>query len=271
MNEEILQYLRRTNYVRQARPNNNYWVDFYEGRLNTFIQNYGNNFNIIIHAPINNETRCYEDYYIIPFSRLTNLLLREVEPQGGRWIIHISNHSLIVAQNSIDVEDFFNIDIENLLVEEFYLAIPDNANRRVLDLYRRMLTNVRTRQSDFRQNVLENFDRMCCITGIREETLLIASHIIPYSLRNNAAIDTNNGLCLSVLYDKLFDKGYFTLINDNEELRIQVINDLDALSEPLRNILNEIRNRPIRRPRVMINAEYIEYHRSNIFIDRLNE
>ena len=157
------------------------------------------------------------------------------------------------------------------MVEEFFAAIPDNANRHVLDLYRRMLTNVRTRQSVFRENVLNNFNHTFCITGITEERLLIASHIMPYRLRNNAAIDTTNGLCLSILYDKLFDKGYFTLINHDEELIIQVINDLDALSEPLRAILNEINGRAINRPIVMINPDYLEYHRSNIFINTLNE
>ena len=65
----------------------------------------------------------------------------------------------------------------------------------------------RVNQSVFRQMVMTNYSTKCAITGIDIPELLLASHIIPWSKNEENRLNPENGICLSALYDKAFDKG----------------------------------------------------------------
>lgn len=70
-------------------------------------------------------------------------------------------------------------------------------------------------QSFFRNAVLTSYNSACCITGISNPELLLASHIKPW--RDSSPTEkTNprNGLCLNALHDKAFDKGFLTVTPD---------------------------------------------------------
>ena len=75
----------------------------------------------------------------------------------------------------------------------------------------------RVNQDVFRQNVLANYNKKCAITGIDIPDLLFASHIIPWPKNEQERLNPENGICLSALYDKAFDKG---LIGINERCEI---------------------------------------------------
>lgn len=75
----------------------------------------------------------------------------------------------------------------------------------------------RVNQDVFRQIVLANYNKKCAITGIDIPDLLFASHIIPWSKNEEERLNPENGICLSALYDKAFDKG---LIGINERYEI---------------------------------------------------
>jgi len=84
----------------------------------------------------------------------------------------------------------------------------------------------RVGQGVFRNLLLERFGGACCMTGLTNLRLLIASHIVPWSESTPAQkLDPENGLLLSVSMDALFDKG---LISFSSSGRILVGNDLDA-------------------------------------------
>jgi len=69
-------------------------------------------------------------------------------------------------------------------------------------------------QGQYRKKLLEECP-LCPITRIMEPTLLIASHIKPWSVSNKKErIDPKNGFILSPLYDKLFDQGFMTFTDD---------------------------------------------------------
>lgn len=86
----------------------------------------------------------------------------------------------------------------------------------------------RVGQGVFRNRLLERFDGACCMTGLTNPRLLIASHIVPWSKATGAQkLDPDNGLLLSVSMDALFDKG---LISFSSSGRILIGNDLDAHS-----------------------------------------
>ncbi|MCH4156668.1 MAG: HNH endonuclease [Muribaculaceae bacterium] len=75
----------------------------------------------------------------------------------------------------------------------------------------------RVNQNVFRQIVLANYGNKCAITGIDVPDLLLASHIIPWAMNTEERLNPENGICLSALYDKAFDKGLIG-INSNYEI-----------------------------------------------------
>jgi predicted restriction endonuclease len=193
-----------------------------------------------------------ENLFEEKYSRATKLSNAE------GWGVTINNHNFRVTLNDkkINVNGFY----ANPHLLRNFNQEKDNSDFKIEDLKREI--NARIRQSKFRKAVLDNFNNTCCISGIKECDLLVASHIIPWANNKETRLGPTNGLCLSVLYDKLFDKGYFT-INDNLEIQI-VKNDFGSLSEPLKQILLSINGQKISTPVKAIKTEYLKYHRENI-------
>jgi len=69
-------------------------------------------------------------------------------------------------------------------------------------------------QNFFRNVVLSSYENRCALTGMAEPMLLIASHIIPWSVNENRRADPTNGLCLNALHDKAFDRHLITFDKD---------------------------------------------------------
>ena len=78
----------------------------------------------------------------------------------------------------------------------------------------------RVNQSVFRQMVLSNYSTKCAITGIDLPELLLASHIMPWSKNEEHRLNPENGICLSALYDKAYDKG---IIGINKKLIVRFL------------------------------------------------
>ncbi len=87
------------------------------------------------------------------------------------------------------------------------------------------LREVKTRvnQNIFRQIVIANYSGKCAITGIDIPDLLLASHIIPWSKNEEERLNPENGICLSPLYDRAYDKGYISI---NEKFEILLSSEL---------------------------------------------
>lgn len=72
----------------------------------------------------------------------------------------------------------------------------------------------RVGQDLFRESVLTAYEHRCCITGLALAPLLNASHIVPWREYPANRLNPANGLCLSALHDRAFDKGYITSRDD---------------------------------------------------------
>lgn len=86
------------------------------------------------------------------------------------------------------------------------------------------IRKVRVGQSFFRNSLLAAYDETCCITGLKNRELVVASHIIGWADDPNYRLDPRNGLILNALHDKAFDRGLLTVTPDyriklSEELR----------------------------------------------------
>ena len=90
----------------------------------------------------------------------------------------------------------------------------------------------------------------CPVTGITNPQLLIASHIKPWKACTNAErLDPQNGILLSALFDRLFDRGFITFgehgnliispvlsLEDSERCGLTIARALE-LSERSRNYM----------------------------------
>jgi hypothetical protein len=66
----------------------------------------------------------------------------------------------------------------------------------------------------------------CCVSGLSNKRLLIASHIVPWSKASSTQkTDANNGLLLSVTWDALFDKGLISFSDDGILLCSDTLDD----------------------------------------------
>lgn len=78
-------------------------------------------------------------------------------------------------------------------------------------------TTVKTRgsaQRAFAQAVKTNYGYACAITGIATKDFLVASHIVPWSEDQSIRLDPSNGICLSLLVDRAFEKGFLQIADD---------------------------------------------------------
>jgi putative restriction endonuclease len=120
---------------------------------------------------------------------------------------------------------------------------------------------VRIGQSYFRAKLLSEM-KSCPITEIDDKRLLIASHIKPWVHSNNEErVNTKNGILLSPLFDKLFDKG-IGLITFTLEKKILISNKLSQENIARLNIFN---NQTLKNFDINGREEFLEYHRKFIF------
>ena len=119
---------------------------------------------------------------------------------------------------------------------------------------------IRVNQARFRRQVLASYDAACCISGLRHERLLIASHIVPWSVDAANRLNPSNGLCLSALHDKAYDAGLLTVLPD---FTIRIAPDLlRRLPDPfLSSAFKPFNGKKIRLPRRFAPApEFLEQH-----------
>lgn len=126
----------------------------------------------------------------------------------------------------------------------------------------------RVNQSVFRTMILHNYEERCAITGINIPELLIASHIIPWAESTpQQRLNPENGICLSALYDKAFDKGFITISPDNYKVQLS-----SALLEYETQDYFEAHFRKVEGKQLIMpiehapNRDFLAYHRDNIFM-----
>lgn len=141
----------------------------------------------------------------------------------------------------------------------------------LLEKYRKKATSVensrRTGQAKYRQALIDIFNE-CPVTHIQEPNLLIASHIKPWAICENKSekYNPNNGLLLSPLIDKLFDKGYITFNDSGKIVISSLLNDNDKSKISLDTELSYIDSEKIKE-----RIEFLNYHQNYVFRGKFEE
>lgn len=126
---------------------------------------------------------------------------------------------------------------------------------------RQSLIKSRIGQGSFRESLLEKYKGKCVVTGIDIKKVLIASHIVPWSVSDNVKrLSVDNGLLLSATYDRLFDSGLITFKNNGQLVASKFVNDENRKKLDLD-----------KKTVVDLKASYemlhnLEYHRDVIFV-----
>ncbi len=77
-----------------------------------------------------------------------------------------------------------------------------------------LLVKSRINQDFFRNSVLASYNEVCCISGLKERTLLEAAHISRWADDKENRLNPSNGLCLNVLLHRAYDKDIFSISPD---------------------------------------------------------
>lgn len=176
-----------------------------------------------------------------------------------------------------EIWDEFHADWEALAVESEMLrrkldaeeqSVDDSEEQLVPEDFtgetRKVVTEQRIKQSFFRRAVLSSYRGRCCMSGLSESRLLIASHIVPWSKDKSNRLNPSNGLCLSAIHDRAFDKGLITL---SDEFEIIVSDELKGRNDPfIDKIILPLQNKSIELPdRFLPDVGFIARHRQEVF------
>ena len=115
------------------------------------------------------------------------------------------------------------------------------------------VVKVRINQRIFRDRLLQRYQG-CCLCGISDKELLIASHIKPWrECLPNEKLDIENGFLLCPNHDKLFDGGWITF---DDKGKIIISNQLLENERKEMNISEDLCIEITDK-----NKEYLQYHR----------
>lgn len=130
---------------------------------------------------------------------------------------------------------------------------------------RQVMQLQRIKQSFFRKAVLVSYGGRCCMSGVSEPRLLIASHIVPWRADKANRLNPANGLCLSAIHDRAFDQGLLTLDDGYQVvLSLQLASSGDAW---VQRVLQPLAGQSIRLPeRFLPDPAFLAWHRQHVFL-----
>lgn len=176
-----------------------------------------------------------------------------------------------------EIWDEFNQDWEKLALEsqavlqalplDFHIEVePDLPAENYFGATKKAQVETRIKQAFFRKAVLSNYESRCCMTGLADERLLIASHIVPWSQDQHNRLNPRNGLCLSALHDRAFDAGLIT-VEENLKIRISRSLSKHADNEFANASLISLNGKSITVPsKFLPSQEFLAYHNQHVFL-----
>ena len=92
------------------------------------------------------------------------------------------------------------------------------------------LVTSRVGQGYYRQQILDKWNGSCPVTGCKIKSILISSHILPWSQSNDdEKLDVENGILLSPNVDSLFDKHLISFTDNGHLIKSSKISFNDLL------------------------------------------
>ncbi len=129
---------------------------------------------------------------------------------------------------------------------------------------KKAISLIRVKQNFFRRAVLSSYESRCCMSGVSDARLLVASHIVPWSADVTNRLNPRNGLCLSAIHDKAFDRGLIALTDD---FRVIVSDSVRRSPDTfVQEVLVKLEGREITLPyRFRPTQDFVVRHRKTVF------
>lgn len=125
--------------------------------------------------------------------------------------------------------------------------------------------DIRIKQSFFRRSVLSSYQGRCCMSGLSAKELIVASHIIPWAEDSKNRLNPHNGMCLSAIHDKAFDRGLITVMPDMV-IRVSHVVRKQEQESKLGALLVALDGKKITLPqRFWPSPEFLSWHNRNLF------
>lgn len=177
------------------------------------------------------------------------------------WAEFQSDWERLAVESELLRQDLDKNIFENLEAENDELTPEDFTGET-----RQVITTQRIKQHFFRRAVLSSYRGRCCMSGLTEAKLLIASHIVTWSKDKANRLNPSNGLCLTAIHDSAFDKGFISLTSD---FRI-IVSDILKRSKDafIRDVILPLDGKSIEMPQKFSpDVAFIAWHRNELFMD----
>ena len=121
------------------------------------------------------------------------------------------------------------------------------------------IVKIRINQSTFREKLLKKY-HACCLCGMENSALLIASHIKPWADSSpEEKLDIENGFLLCPNHDALFDGGYISFADDGKIIISRKLSAKDCVLTNINPSMNIVLSDK--------NKKYLAYHRTKVFLE----
>jgi putative restriction endonuclease len=171
----------------------------------------------------------------------------------NNWdIALIESEGLLAKKKNTTIETLNDVDAND------FLRVGSNKERWV---------KTRVNQNIFRKMILATYNNKCCITGISNPELLVASHIIPWSKDEKNRLNPMNGLALNALHDKAFECGLITIIASDYKIKISSKFNLGNVPQNIQRNFIEYDGKEIILPdKFLPSKEFLQLHNEKRFM-----
>ena len=181
---------------------------------------------------------------------------KQVEPI---WKEFVNNKEALLFESERILAELENTSIEHKFFDEL------KGTEHLKGEYKLREVKTRVNQNVFRQIVIANYSGKCAISGIDIPDLLLASHIIPWSKNEEERLNPENGICLSALYDKAYDKGYIG-INEKFEIILSPLLKRKHEEDYYERYFSPLQNARIIMPQKYYpKKEFLRFHLEEVF------
>ena len=130
---------------------------------------------------------------------------------------------------------------------------------------RERLVRTRVNQRVFRQMILKTYGNRCAVSGLNVPALLVAGHIVPWSVSERDRLNPENGICFSPLYDRAYESGLICVDMDYRILLASRLRD-DIPNTIYQSFFGQFDRQLIHVPKTYLpNRQFLEYR-----LDRFN-
>jgi putative restriction endonuclease len=133
-------------------------------------------------------------------------------------------------------------------------------------LEREAAVKVRVNQNFFRSMILADYRSACAICSMPEPRLLVAAHIVPWSVDPSLRMNPTNGICMCVLHEKAFDTGLIAISNDYRLMLSKQVKNLAPNTAVQRALICYDRSRLSLPDKFQPERKLLKLHREAVFI-----